>query len=93
MPEATDDVNDAANKFNAEQYANDVAQAGVQYVVFTAWHRNIHPLWPSPTWRNGHVGIAVPPAIVSDMIDAVKAKGIRVFLYTHPYQPVPSWTS
>ena len=25
---------------------------------------------------------------VSDMIDAVKARGIRVFLYTHPYQPL-----
>ena len=29
-----------------------------------------------------------PRDVISDMIDAVKAKGIRVFLYTHPWQPV-----
>ena len=26
--------------------------------------------------------------MISDMIDAVKAKGLRVYLYTHPYQPL-----
>ena len=28
--------------------------------------------------------------VISDMIDACKARGLRVYLYTHPYQPVAS---
>ena len=33
-----------ASNFNAAQYASDVALAGAQYVVFTAWHGNFCPL-------------------------------------------------
>ena len=86
-PTSADDV---ANKFNAVQYANDVAQAGAQYVVFTAWHANLSPLWPSPTMEKYGWGSTCPTSrdVISDMIDAVKAKGLRVFLYTHPYQPL-----
>ena len=37
----------------------------------------------------GSVGLRSEFAdVISDMIDAVKAKGIRVFLYSHPWQPV-----
>ena len=56
-PTSADEV---ANKFNAAQYANDVAQAGVQYVVFTAWHANNHPLWPSPTMAKWAPWVSVP---------------------------------
>ncbi|MEI7903041.1 MAG: alpha-L-fucosidase, partial [bacterium] len=83
-------ADDQANKFNAAQYANDVAQAGAQYVVFTAWHANMCPLWPSPTMAKYGWGGRCPTSrdVISDMIDAVKAKGLRVYLYTHPYQPL-----
>ena len=85
------DPNEAANAFNAQQYANDLAEAGVQYVVWTAWHGNTVPMFPSQTmvkydWPTRFSNRDT----VSDMIDAVKAKGIRVYLYTHPYQPITS---
>ena len=43
----TGDVNTAANGFNAQAYANDVAQAGAQYVVWTAWQSTMFPMFPS----------------------------------------------
>ena len=85
------DVNDAANAFNATQYADDLAEAGVQYVVWTAWHSNTVPMFPSQTMvKYGWPNRFSTRDTVSDMIDAVKAKGIRVYLYTHPYQPITS---
>ena len=83
------DANDAANAFNAEQYASDLEQAGVQYVVWTAWHSNTIPMFPSLTMdKYGFAGRYSQRDTVGDMIDAVKARGIRVLLYTHPYQPI-----
>lgn len=83
------DVNDAANAFNAEKYADDLATAGVQYVVWTAWHGNMFPMFPSQAAaKYGYGSRCSTRDTVSDMIDAVKARGIRVFLYTHPYQPL-----
>jgi len=83
------DPNEAANAFNAEQYASDLEQAGVQYVVWTAWHSNTIPMFPSLTMdKYGFAGRYSQRDTVGDMIDAVKARGIRVLLYTHPYQPI-----
>jgi autotransporter-associated beta strand protein len=83
------DVNDAANAFNAAAYANDVEAAGAQYVVWTAWHGNMFPMFPSQAAaKYGYASRCSTRDTVSDMIDAVKAKGLRVLLYTHPYQPL-----
>jgi autotransporter-associated beta strand protein len=86
-PTSADDV---ASKFNAAQYADDCVTAGAQYVVFTAWHANTLPLWPSAVMQRWAPWASVPTQrdVVSDAIDACKARGLRVFLYTHPYQPV-----
>ena len=84
-------MNEAANAFNPQQYADDLEQAGVQYVVWTAWHGNTFPMFPSQTMvKYGWPNRFSTRDTVSDMIDAVKAKGIRVYLYTHPYQPITS---
>ncbi len=85
----TGDVNTAANGFNAQAYANDVAQAGAQYVVWTAWHGNMFPMFPSKAAeRYGYGSRCSQRDTVSDMIEAVRAKGIRVYLYVHPFQPL-----
>ncbi len=87
----TGDVNEAADAFNAQQYADDLEQAGVQYVVWTAWHGSTFPMFPSQTMvKYGWPNRFSTRDTVNDMIDAVKAKGIRVYLYTHPYQPITS---
>lgn len=77
-------LDDLANRFDAPRFADDMARMQVEYVVFTAWHANINCLWPSAAmdrWLTGHT---TQRDMLGDMIDAVKARGIRVLLYTHP---------
>ena len=77
-------IDDLANRFDAPRFADDLARMQVEYAVFTAWHANINCLWPSAAmdrWLTGHTS---QRDMLGDMIDAVKARGIRVLLYTHP---------
>jgi hypothetical protein len=77
-------LDDLADRFDAPQFANDLASMKVEYVIFTAWHANMNCLWPSPMmnqWLSGHTSRR---DVLRDMITAVRAKGIRILLYTHP---------
>ena len=55
----SNDVNLSANAFNASAYANDVAAAGAQYVVFTAWHGNLCPAVAQPAAHGYGYGAAL----------------------------------
>ena len=49
-------VDTLAAEFNASQFAADVNSFGADYVVFTAWHLAMRPLYPSAvheSWRPG----------------------------------------
>ncbi len=73
-----------ANNFNALQFADDIYEMGAQYIIFTAWHSKSNVLYPSKAmdyWRPGH---SAKRDMIGDMLQAVNAKGIKVFLYTHP---------
>lgn len=75
-----------ADGFDAEGFANDAKAFGVEYVMFTAWHARQLPLYPSAVqqrWRGP--GLNANRDMIGDMIRAVKSKGIRVMLYTHPH--------
>ena len=74
-------LDDLANRFDAAGFANDLGSMGVEYVLFTAWHNNMNCLWPSPAmnrWLTGHTS---QRDVLRDMINAVKAKGIKVLFY------------
>ena len=79
------DPDTLADSFDPTQFANDLASMQVEFVVFTAWHKNMVALWPSPAMAKwlpkGHT---TKRDVLADMIAAVKAKGIRVLFYTHP---------
>jgi hypothetical protein len=78
------DIDELADSFDAEGFADDLASMGVEYVVFTAWHSQMVTLYPSTVmerWRPGH---SSKRDLIGDMIDAVRARGIEVFLYTQP---------
>jgi autotransporter-associated beta strand protein len=77
-------LDDLADRFDAAQFANDLASMKVEYVIFTAWHANMNCLWPSPKMNRWLPGHASRRDVLRDMITAVRAKGIRVLLYTHP---------
>ncbi|MEU0939675.1 alpha-L-fucosidase [Embleya sp. NPDC005971] len=74
-----------ANGFDATGFADDLAAAKVQYIVFTAWHSRMVALYPSRKMLDwGLPDHRVDRDLIADMITAVKAKGIHVYLYTHP---------
>ncbi|MCU0748123.1 MAG: alpha-L-fucosidase [Akkermansiaceae bacterium] len=74
-----------AAAFDVESFANDMAAWQVEYVIFTAWHANINPLFPSETMRKwGLPTHACKRDLIGDLIKALKAKGIPLVLYTHP---------
>jgi autotransporter-associated beta strand protein len=78
------DANDMADRFDATGFAEDLQSMGVEYVIFTAWHYNVVCLWPSAAMEQWMPGHTVNRDLLGDLIDAVKAKGIRVLFYTHP---------
>lgn len=80
-----DDANILANSFDADQFANDLAVADVQYVVFTSWHSKMVALWPSEKMLEWELpDHRVDRDLIGDMIAAVGNKGVRIYLYTHP---------
>jgi autotransporter-associated beta strand protein len=81
-------INETADRFDATGFANDMEVMGVEYVIFTAWQANFFPLYNSSAMEKYHTGRTSNRDMIGDMITAVRAKGIRVLLYTHPYQPI-----
>ena len=74
-----------ANTFDVDRFANELAAWQVEYIVFTAWHANINPLFPSQTMLDwGLPNHHCQRDLLGDMIKAVRARGIQVILYTHP---------
>jgi hypothetical protein len=74
-----------AKAFDANGFANDLSRWGVEYVILTAWHYNINPLFPSETMKKWDLEKhRCQRDVLRDVINACKAKGIRVMLYTHP---------
>ena len=46
-----------ADAFDTEDFADSLARMGVEYIVYTAWHFAVQPLYPSAVsekWRPGN---------------------------------------
>jgi len=86
------DINVLADTFDVEQFAQDAADFGMEYVVFTAWHARMLPLFPSKVnkkWRDDRRTIPQMQShsnrdVIGALITALKAKGIDLHLYIHP---------
>jgi autotransporter-associated beta strand protein len=80
----TGSLDEVANEFDAPGFAEDLSSAGVEYVIFTAWHSNFVPLFnSSAVLKNYGFQRNSTRDVVGDMVAAVKAKGIRVLLYAN----------
>lgn len=78
-------LDDLANRFDVEGFANDLAAWQVEYVIFTAWHANINPLFPSETMKKwGLESHYCKRDLLGEIITACNARGIQVMFYTHP---------
>jgi len=77
-------IDEAANGFNVRGFADDLDAMRVEYLIFTAWHYRVRPLYPSAVMEKWRPGNCAKRDLVGEIIDAVSAKGIRIILYTHP---------
>ncbi|MBN8456993.1 MAG: alpha-L-fucosidase [Verrucomicrobia bacterium] len=80
-----------ADSFDAAGFAEDIASMGVEYLIFTAWHSNFHPLFNSAAVErvpaHERPRIKTPKTdMLGRMVAAVRAKGVRVLFYSHPGQ-------
>jgi len=80
----TQTVDEAADGFDVRGFADDLEAMRAQYLIFTAWHYQVRPLYPSKVMEKWRPGNFSKRDLVGEIIDAVTAKGIRVLLYTHP---------
>ena len=74
----------AAGEFDVEGFAESLQVFGVEYIIFTAWHFNMVCLYPAAkvdAWLPDH---SVNRDLIGEIIAALKARGIKVMLYTHP---------
>lgn len=92
------DIDTLARTFDAAQFAQDAADFGVEYVIFTVMHLKARMLYPSEAnkrWRDdrrapaGEVGNPDPKSYADeDVIDRLAAelakKNIDLHLYVHP---------
>jgi len=80
-------IDELANAFDVTQFANDIADMGVEYVIFTAWHRGMNLLYPSKRmekYRDPSQKHYSDRDVIQDLIDALKSKDIPLILYCHP---------
>jgi autotransporter-associated beta strand protein len=80
-----------ADSFDAAGFADDIASMGVEYLIFTAWHSNFHPLFNSAAVErvpaHERPRIKTPKSdMLGRMVAAVRSKGVRVLFYCHPGQ-------
>lgn len=75
---------------DVEHYTDQLVEAGMQYLVFTAWHSGTCPLFPSTAMKKWAPDRPSCPQydLLGKVVDSCRAKGIRILFYCHPFQPV-----
>jgi alpha-L-fucosidase len=79
-------LQEVADQFDAAGFARDVQSMGVEYVIFTAWHANMNLLFPCASmdkWISSPKHTANRD-VVQALLDELKPRGIKLFLYMHP---------
>lgn len=77
-------MNELVQDFDVEAFADQVASMNVQYLILTAWHYKMRPLYPSAVTEKWRPGNSPSRDLLGEIIDAVTARGIGMILYTHP---------
>jgi len=78
------DMDELADAFDTEGFADSLVKMGVEYIIYTAWNFKAQPLFPSPVTEKFRPGNSPKRDLLGDIIDSVTARGIHVMLYTHP---------
>lgn len=80
---STHDIDEVANRFNAQQLADDAETFGAEYLIFTSMHYRMRPLYPSAATEKWRPGNSSNRDVIRDLIEALKPKGIKLILYIH----------
>jgi len=80
---STSDINVVANKFDAKQLAEDAHAFGMEYVILTAFHAKMRPIYPSAVTEKCRPGNSSTRDCIRDLINELKPKGIKLMLYVH----------
>ncbi len=78
------DFDDFVGQFDVNGYADEIKAMGMEYVIFTVWHKSIYMLGPNDAldrWLPGHTSRR---DLIGDIADALNARGIKLILYAHP---------
>lgn len=79
------DLQTTADRFQVDQFAEDIESTGADYVIFTAWHGGMLPLYPSTVMESYRPGASAKRDLIGEIVDALNKRNISVWLYTHPY--------
>jgi hypothetical protein len=80
---SSSDINVVANNFNVKQLAVDAQAFGMEYVILTAWHAKMRPIYPSAVTEKWRPGNSSTRDCIRDLINELKPKGIKLILYVH----------
>lgn len=78
------DIQEAANNFDVPGFVRDIVDMKVDYLIFTAWHFRMMPLYPSAVTEAIRPGCSCKRDLLGEIIDGLKKAGVGVILYTHP---------
>ena len=77
-------IDEAADNFDVPSFVADIKAMGVEYIIITSWHFRMLPLYPSAVTEAIRPGCSAKRDLLGEIIDAIKAAGVGVILYTHP---------
>ncbi|WDE99400.1 alpha-L-fucosidase [Lentisphaera profundi] len=82
VPKSIDEV---ADDFDVDQFVKDIQSFDPEYIVFTAWHASMNPIFPNKAmdkWRGkGHTA---KRDLMGEVIAALRPTGIKFVMYLHP---------
>ena len=82
IPKSIDEITDV---YDIQLLVKDLQSFNSEYVVFTCWHAQMNPIFPSAAmdkWRGqGH---CARRDVIGELIKELKPTGIKLLLYVHP---------
>ena len=77
-------LDEFANAFDVQAFADQMERMGVEYVYFTLWHKSMYCLAPIQAieqWLPGHTS---KRDLLGELADALRKKNIKLVIYAHP---------
>jgi len=71
----------AVDDFDVKRFADMVEETGAGYVIFTIGHAQSYCPAPLQAWEKYHPGKTTGRDLISEMADALSAKGIKLMCY------------